>query len=273
LGQHFMVSRDVRERILQEADLGPGCTALEIGPGTGVLTEALLATGAAVIAVEVDAGLAHLLEDALGGRPNLRVWVADALRVDFPSALAPYLGQGPVRVVANIPYCITTPLILRLLEAGPLFDRLCLTLQWEVANRLTASPGTKAYGALTLACEYRASARIILRIPPEAFFPEPAVDSALVRLDCRSAPAVAVRSEAQFFRVIRATFGQRRKTVKNALRHAGWAVEAVESALAAAGIAESRRGETLTLAEFAGVAAALADRAAGADQGARQAAG
>jgi 16S rRNA (adenine1518-N6/adenine1519-N6)-dimethyltransferase len=273
LGQHFMVSRAVRERILQEADLGPGCTAVEIGPGTGVLTEALLATGAAFIAVELDAGLARYLEGTLGGNPNLRVWAADALRFDFPSALAPYVGRGPVRVVANIPYGITTPLLFRLLEAGPLFDRLCLTVQWEVARRLSASPGTKAYGALTLACEYRASARIVLRVPPDAFFPAPAVDSALVRLDCRPIPAAAVGSEAQLFRVIRAAFGQRRKTIKNALRHAGWPEQAVSAALAAAGIAAGRRGETLTLSEFAAVAAAMPDRTAWADREAGRQAG
>lgn len=268
LGQHFLVSRAVRDRILQEAELGPGCTAVEIGPGTGVLTEALLASGAAVIAVEVDAGLARYLDETLGGHPNLRVWAADALRVDFPSALAPYAGRGPLRVVANIPYGITTPLILRLLEAGPLFDRLCLTVQWEVACRLVAAPGTKAYGALTLACAYRASTRIVLRIPPGAFFPEPAVDSALVRLDSLPVPAVAVDSEAQLFRVIRAAFGQRRKTVKNALRNAGWPDDAVRAALAAARIAEGRRGETLTLAEFAAVAAALPARMARPGRGA-----
>jgi len=256
-GQHFMISRTVRERILREADLGPGCTAVEIGPGTGLLTEALLATGAAVLAVEVDAGLARFLEETLGNHPHFRIWVADALRFDYGEALAPYRGLGPVRVVANIPYQITSPLIFRLLEAGGLFDRLCLTVQREVADRLSASPGTKAYGALTLACQYRATVRTVFRIPPGAFYPAPAVDSALVRMECRPAPAVAVGSEERLFRVIRAAFGQRRKTLRNALRHAGWSVGSVGEALAVAGVAGERRGETLSLEEFARVSEAL----------------
>ena len=261
LGQHFMISRTVRDRILREADLGPECTAVEIGPGTGLLTEALLATGAAVLAVELDRGLARLLEETLGSHPRLRIRVADALHFDFEAALAPDRGRGPVRVVANIPYQITSPLIFRLLETAGLFDRLCLTVQREVADRLSASPGTKAYGALTLACQYRATVRTVIRIPPGAFYPPPAVDSALVRMECRPAPAVAVGSEARLFRVIRAAFGQRRKTLRNALRHAGWPVDEVEGALGAAGVVGERRGETLSLEEFARVSEALPARA------------
>lgn len=266
LGQHFMVSRAVRDRMLREADLGPDCTALEIGPGTGLLTEGLLATGAAVLAVEVDAGLARCLGERLGTHPHLRIWCADALRFDYAGALAPYRGRGPVRVVANIPYHITTPLILRLLGAAGVFDRLCLTVQREVADRLCASPGTKAYGALTLACQYRASTRIILRIPPGAFYPVPAVDSALVRMDWRPAPAVRVESEERLFRVIRAAFGQRRKTLRNALRHAGFSAGSVESGLAAAGVKGERRGETLSLEEFARLSESLPDRTESSDR-------
>lgn len=256
-GQHFLVSRTILQRILAEAELGPDCVAVEVGSGTGLLTEMLVDSGAAVLAVELDAGLARLLAERLGHRPNLRIWTADALRFDFVSALAPHRGQGPIRVVANIPYAITTPLLFRLLAAEGLFDRFCLTVQREVAERLAARPGTKAYGALTLACQYRAATRTILRIPPQAFYPAPAVESALVRMDCRAAPPVAVRSEAQLFRVIRAAFGQRRKTLRNALRHAGWTAGSVEGALDAAGVAGERRGETLSLDEFACLSEAL----------------
>jgi 16S rRNA (adenine1518-N6/adenine1519-N6)-dimethyltransferase len=259
-GQNFLVSREIRDRIVAEADLGPGCTVVEVGPGTGLLTEALLATGATVLAVEVDQGLVRLLEDSLGGRPNFRLFREDALRFDFEAALAPYRGGGPIRVVANIPYHITTPLLFRLLAAAGLFDRICLTVQREVADRLAARPGTKAYGALTLACQYLTVARAVLRIPAGAFYPVPAVESALVRLDCRPAPAVTVASEARLFEAIRAAFGQRRKTLRNTLRHAGWPAAAVETALTAAGVTGDRRGETLCLDEFARLSDALPER-------------
>jgi len=259
-GQNFLVSRGIRDRIVAEAELGPGCTVVEVGSGTGLLTEALLDTGATVLAVEVDRGLVRLLEEKLGGRPNLRLFLADALRFDFGAALLPYRGSGPIRVVANIPYYITTPLLFRLLKVAGLFDRICLTVQREVADRLTARPGTKAYGALTLACQYLTTARSVLRIPAAAFYPVPAVESALVRLDCRPAPAVAVTSEARLFGVVRAAFGQRRKTLRNALRHAGWPLPAIETALAAAGVMGERRGETLALEEFARLSEALPEQ-------------
>jgi len=256
-GQHFLVNRRVLERILAEAELTPDCTAVEIGPGTGLLTEVLVDSGATVLAIEVDRGLARLLAETMGDRPNLRIWTADALRFDYAAALAPYRGRGPIRVVANIPYSITTPLLFRLLDEKGLFDRLCLTVQREVADRLAARPGTKSYGALTLACQYRTVVRSLFSIPPQAFYPAPAVDSALVRLECRAIPPVSVRSEARLFQVIRAAFGQRRKTLRNALRQAGWPLEAVEGALAEAGVAGERRGETLDLGEFARVSEAL----------------
>ena len=259
-GQHFLVSRPILERILAEAELTPDCTAVEIGPGTGLLTEVLVGSGARVLAIEVDRGLARLLAETMGDRPNLQICTADALRFDYAAALAPYRGRGPIRVVANIPYSITTPLIFRLLDEQGLFDRLCLTMQREVADRLAARPGTKSYGALTLACQYRTVVRTLFSIPPQAFYPAPAVDSALVRLECRTSPPVTVRSDAQLFRVIRAAFGQRRKTLRNALRRAGWALDAVEGALAAAGVAGERRGETLDLDEFARVSEALPAR-------------
>jgi 16S rRNA (adenine1518-N6/adenine1519-N6)-dimethyltransferase len=266
-GQHFMVSRSVLARILAEAELEPGATAVEIGPGTGLLTEALLATGASVLAVEVDRGLVQLLEATLGGHPRFRIYAADALRFDFAAAVAACRAEGPVRVVANIPYQITSPLIFRLLGAEGVFDRLCLTVQREVADRLVASPGTKAYGALTLACQYRAVTRTVLRIPPAAFYPAPAVDSALVRMELLPAPAVEVGDEARLFQTIRAAFGQRRKTLRNALRHAGWSPAEVEEALAAAGVAGARRGETLSLPEFARISEALPGRAGTAGDG------
>ncbi len=233
------------------AGVGPGSYVVEIGPGTGVLTEALLRRGASVLAVELDRGLAAALEGGLGGHPALRILVADALRLDFAAHLCDHPARGRIHVVANIPYYITTPLILRLVKWRNLFQTLTLTVQREVAERIGASPGSKAYGALTLACQYWATARPILAIPRTAFYPVPAVDSTVVRLDLLDNPRVSVSSPGRLFAVIRSAFEQRRKTLRNALRHAGWPAVALDDALAACGIAGNRRGETLALEEFA----------------------
>jgi 16S rRNA (adenine1518-N6/adenine1519-N6)-dimethyltransferase len=185
------------------------------------------------------------------------VRTADALSFDFAEALRDDPRQGRIRVVANIPYYITTPLILRLLRHRELFDALFLTIQREVAERLTATPGGKTHGALTLACRYWAEARSVFFIPPTAFFPIPEVDSALVRFDLLDAPRVSVRFPGRLFAVIRAAFGTRRKTLRNALCRGGWPAASVDIALGAAGIEGRRRGETLTLEEFARLSEAL----------------
>jgi 16S rRNA (adenine1518-N6/adenine1519-N6)-dimethyltransferase len=256
-GQHFLVDVRVRDAIVAAAGVGPGDTVVEIGPGTGALTEALLRCGARVFGVELDRELAAALPEALGQPPGLTVWVADALRCDFGAHLRDHPACGRIRVVANIPYYITTPLILRLLGCRALFSTLHLTVQREVAERIGARPGTKAYGALTLACQYRADTRPVLAIPRSAFHPIPEVDSTLVRFDLLDAPRVSVSSPARLFRVIRAAFGQRRKTLRNALHGGGWSITALEAALDACGIAGQRRGETLTLKEFARLSEAL----------------
>jgi 16S rRNA (adenine1518-N6/adenine1519-N6)-dimethyltransferase len=259
-GQHFLIDPRIRDRIVEAAGVGPGTTVLEVGPGTGILTEALLAAGASVLAVELDRGLARLLQQTLGAHPGLTVWVDDALRLDLTARLGGHPDRGNIRVVANIPYYITSPLILRLLEHAELFRALVLTVQREVADRLTASPGKKAYGALTLACRYRADAHALLRIPCGAFHPAPEVESRLVRLDLLARPRIQTANPGHLFRVIRAAFGQRRKTLRNALRRAGWPPAQVEAALIAAAVDGSRRGETLSLEEFGGLAGALPDR-------------
>ena len=256
-GQNFLVDPGVRDRIVAAAGLAPGSLVVEVGPGTGILTEAMLRAGASVLAVELDQALAQALTDRLGRNPALVVRAADALTFDFTEALRDDPRQGRIRVVANIPYYITTPLILRFLRHRELFDALFLTVQREVAERLTATPGGKTYGALTLACRYWAEARSVLSIPPTAFFPIPEVDSALVRFDLLNAPRVSVRFPGRLFSVIRAAFGTRRKTLRNALCRGGWPVESVDAALGAAGIEGRRRGETLTLEEFAQLSEAL----------------
>lgn len=247
----------MRDAILAATGVGPGDTVLEIGPGTGVLTEALLRLGASVLAVELDRDLAALLRERLADEARLTLWVADALRFDLAAHLGDHPARGAVQVVANIPYNITSPLILRLLKHRELFSRLYLTVQREVAERLGATPGSKAYGALTLACQYWASVGRVLPIRRTAFYPVPEVDSTLVRFDLLEVPRVQVTSAEKLFGVIRAAFGQRRKMLRNALVNGGWRPEAVDAALALSGIAGDRRGERLSLEEFARLCEAL----------------
>jgi len=259
-GQNFLVDPRVRDRIVAAAGLSPGSLVVEIGPGTGVLSDAMLRVGASVLAVELDRDLARALSERLAGDARFAVRSADALEFDFAQALCGDPRRGRARVVANIPYYITTPLILRLVRQRELFEALFLTVQREVADRLSAAPGGKIYGSLTLACEYWATVRKVFTIPRAAFHPVPEVDSALVRFDLLDAPRVAVANPEHLFSVIRAAFGVRRKTLRNALCHAGWPTRLVESALAATGVGPMRRGETLTLEEFARLSDALPRR-------------
>ena len=259
-GQNFLVDARVRDRIVAAAGLSPGSLVVEIGPGTGVLTDAMLRVGASVLAVELDRDLARALSERLGGDARFAVRSADALEFDFAQALCDDPRRGRARVVANIPYYITTPLILRLVRQRELFEALFLTVQREVADRLTATPGGKIYGSLTLACEYWATVRTVFKIPRSAFHPVPEVDSALVRFDLRDAPRVSVADPEHLFRVIRAAFGVRRKTLRNALCHGGWPAHLVEGALETTGVGAMRRGETLALEEFARLSDALPRR-------------
>ncbi len=261
-GQHFLVDARLRDRIVSAAGLDAGWQVVEIGPGTGILTEALLDTGAAVLAIEIDRGLVALITERLGGHPGLRLETADALRFDFESPLR--TQRRPVRIVSNIPYHITSPLILRLLRYGRLFDALFLTVQKEVALRMTAAPGQKCYGAFTLACQYRAAVQALFPIPRTAFFPVPEVDSMLIRLDPRAEPPVIGAQPGRLFAAVRAAFGTRRKTLRNALAHR-WPLAEVDAALRSAGIDGRRRGETLSLAEFARLSACLPAGAAAPD--------
>jgi 16S rRNA (adenine1518-N6/adenine1519-N6)-dimethyltransferase len=250
----------VRDRIVASAGLGAGSLAVEIGPGTGILTEAMLRVEASVLAVEVDRDLVQALSERLEGDSRFAIWTGDALEFDFAQALRDDPRRGRARVVANIPYNITTPLILRLVRQRALFEALFLTVQREVALRLTALPGGKTYGALTLACQYWATVRLLFTIPRTAFHPVPEVDSALVRFDLLDAPRVAVEQPQQLFAVIRAAFGVRRKTLRNALCRAGWPSQAVEAALERIGVEGRRRGETLSLEDFALLSDALPRR-------------
>ncbi len=253
LGQHFLVDPRVLDRLVLLAELGPQDAVLEVGAGTGVLTRRLAQHAGAVIAVEVDRALLPALEEAVAGFPNVRVIRADILTLDLEALFPP----GFVRkVVSNLPYRIASPLVVRLLQGVRDLERLVLTVQREVAERMVAGPGSASYGLLSLLVQYRAKGRICLRILPRAFLPPPKVHSAVVVL--KPHPPFPVADEALLFRVIRAAFAQRRKQLRSALRGLGFSPEALAVAAQRAGIDLRRRGETLSLEEFIALADALA---------------
>ncbi len=260
-GQHFLVSRRALEAILAAARVERADTVLDIGAGLGTLTAALAERAGDVVAIERDPCLLPALQATVGAYANVRVVAADIMATDLNGL---FDRPGPRKVVANLPYNIASPLIVTLLEQPLGISRLLLTVQREVAARIAASPGGHDYGALSVAVQYRALASVVGRIPPGAFYPAPEVDSAIVLLDVRDHPAVAVDDEVAFFAVVRASFAQRRKTLRNALA-GGLACEPedVEVAAQRAGIDPRRRGETLTLDEFAGLARALAESSKG----------
>lgn len=260
LGQNFLVNPGVLDKIVAAAEVNAGDTVVEIGPGVGALTCRLAETAGKVVAVEVDRNLVTLLKEILVGYPNVLLLHADALKTDFEAAVAEAGGTFPYKVVANFPYYITTPLLFRLLNSGLRVCLLILMVQREVAVRMVARPGTKDYGALSVFVQYRTKPDLVSLVSRGNFFPAPEVDSAIVRLAVRSHPPVVVSSEELLFRVVRASFAKRRKTLLNALTGSdlGLDRELLRLSLARAGIDPERRGETLTLEEFAAITRSLA---------------
>src|SRR5574337_1572338 len=259
LGQSFLISSAVRDLILRAAEVGSQDLVVEIGPGTGVLTEGLAERAGGLVAIERDPGLYRLLVDRLGNRPKVSLICDDALSVDFASVLDTMFPEHQhAKLISNLPYSVATPLILQLITLRHCFSFLLVMVQREVAQRLLAAPGEEGYSAFTLRCRYEADAKAIAQVSKTAFYPRPAVDSTLVRLDLLPEPRVSVRSPELLFRIVRAAFGQRRKMLRNTLLHAGIMAEptALERTLVDADIDPKRRGETLSLDEFA----RLADR-------------
>ncbi|MEN6413802.1 MAG: 16S rRNA (adenine(1518)-N(6)/adenine(1519)-N(6))-dimethyltransferase RsmA [Veillonellales bacterium] len=250
LGQNFLIDESVVDGIVAAAELQADDAVLEIGPGIGTLTQGLAETGSHVVAVEIDRRLIEVLSQTLGGYENIRVVHGDILKIDISREMM----AEHYKVVANLPYYITTPIILGLLEARLPISLLVTMIQKEVAERMTASPGGKNYGALSVAVQYFTEPEIMFIVPPRSFVPSPAVESAVIRCRVRQQPAVDVRDEKVFFRVVKGAFAQRRKTLSNALKTTGAGTETIHNALAAAEIDGSRRGETLSLAEFAAIA-------------------
>ena len=248
LGQNFLIDGGIVRGIVEAAEIADGDRVLEIGPGIGTLTQGLAEAGADVTAVELDKKLPEVLAHTLAGYDNVRIVQGDILKVDIPEIM----GEGKFKVVANLPYYITTPILMALLERRLPITRIVTMVQKEVAERMTAQPGGKDYGALSVAVP-----EIVLEVPPKSFLPAPEVDSVVISCRVREVPAVRVRDERLFFRVVKAAFGQRRKTLSNAMKGAGFAKEEILSAFEGAGIDAARRGETLSLEEFASLADAL----------------
>ncbi len=249
-GQNFLIDRRVLERIVEAAELDKADTVLEIGPGIGTLTQALASEAGRVVAVEIDGALIPVLRETLAEYCNVEIVNEDILKYDI-SALA--AESGALKVVANLPYYITTPIIMELLEKEYPVEIITVMIQKEVAERMAAGPGTKDYGALSLAVQYYSEPELIANVPPNCFIPRPNVSSVVIRLRIRKEPAVRTADRQQMFSVIRAAFGQRRKTLKNSLANAGLGFdkEHIAAALDALGLPEEVRGEALTLEQFA----------------------
>lgn len=254
LGQHFLLDRDAVERIVAAAELTGAETVLEIGPGLGVMTRLLAEQAATVTSVEVDAGFIRVLEETVGPLPNVRVYHEDFLKLDLAEWVPSHLSPLPANVVANLPYNISTPILSALFGANHLWRSIVLLLQKEVADRMCAAPNTPDYGSLSVFAQFHAAVEITGAVAPSCFFPPPKVDSCIVRLTPLTEPPVSVRDVAHFQRIVRAAFNQRRKTLGNALSALPWGKDGARSALAAAGIDPIRRGETLSLQEFAAIA-------------------
>ena len=247
LGQNFLISEDVVRRIAAAAELTEGDAVLEIGPGIGTLTQALAETGADVTAVELDRRLLPVLDKTLEGYGNVRVINADVLELNVNEAM----GGKTFKVAANLPYYITTPIIFALLEKKLPVERMVVMVQKEVAERMTAAPGGKEYGALSVAMQYYTEPELAFIVPPDCFIPRPSVDSAVVVCKNRTTPPVDVCDEKLFFKVVKAAFSLRRKMLSNALKNMGITAQQAQEWLALAGIDPKRRGETLSLQDFA----------------------
>lgn len=254
LGQNFLIKRGIVDEIVHAAEITVGEPVLEVGPGIGTLTQGLAQSGADVTAIELDRCLLEVLDTTLASYDNVRIIHGDVLKLDVPTIM----NHKPFKVVANLPYYITTPIIMSLLESKLPIERLVVMVQKEVALRMIAKPGTKDYGALSVAVQYYTEPDIVLDVPPKSFLPAPAVTSSVIRCVLRDKPPVDVIDEKLFFRVVKAGFAQRRKTFSNTMKTTGLTRDRIEELLAKANIDGQRRGETFTLQEFADVANAWA---------------
>lgn len=268
LGQNFLIDANIVEKIMDSAQITRADRILEIGPGIGTLTRELVARAEKVVAVEIDRDLFPILGETLGNPPNLTIVHGDILKIDIKGLLEREFGTGEFKVVANLPYYITTPIIMRFLEEGHPFTTLTVMIQKEVAQRMIAGPEDKEYGALSVAVQYYTSPRIVCKVPASVFMPRPKVDSTVIALHRLNNPPVEVHDRNLFFNVVKDAFAKRRKTLLNNLStgHLGeLGKERMLEILETLGIEPSRRGETLSLEEFAKIANSLVPLPGGKD--------
>jgi len=256
LGQHFLVDRNILNKVIWAAQVEKEDTVLEVGPGLGKMTIALARQAKRVIAIEIDSKLVAILNEKMKNYPNVEVLKSDILKVDFNQFLK---KEGhPIKVVANLPYQISTPLLFRFIESKETFSTFILMLQKEVAERMVAPPGGKEYGPLSIFIQMFSDVSIRFFIKPSAFFPPPKVESAVVQMSWKEKPMVELRDEEWFKKVVKGCLGYRRKTLLNALKHSGLSFpQGVEERVEKVGIDPQRRPETLTIQEFGSLAKAL----------------
>ncbi len=253
-GQNFLIDTHVLEKIISAAGITKNDCVLEIGPGIGTMTQYLAENAGHVVAVEIDRNLIPILKETLADYDNVTVINEDILRVDIKALAEEYNGGKPIKVVANLPYYITTPIIMGLFESGAPIDNITVMVQKEVADRMKEGPGSKDYGALSLAVQYYAEPEIVANVPPNCFIPRPNVGSAVIRLTRHKEMPVEVKDPALMFKIIRASFNQRRKTLQNGLGNAPelpYTKEQIAAAIAEMGLTPTIRGEALSLAQFA----------------------
>lgn len=253
-GQNFLIDQGIVEKIVREAGVTKDDFVLEIGPGIGTMTQILCENAREVAAVEIDRKLIPILNDTLSEYDNVTIINDDILKVDINKLAEEKNGGRPIKVVANLPYYITTPIIMGLFEIHVPLDSITIMVQKEVADRMQTGPGSKDYGALSLAVQFYAKPEIVVNVPPECFMPRPNVGSAVIRLKRHETRPVDVKDEKLMFRIIRASFNQRRKTLANGLNNSpeiGYTKEQIAAAIEELGRGASIRGEALTLEEFA----------------------
>ena len=256
-GQNFLIDAHVLEKIVSAAGITKDDCVLEIGPGIGTMTQYLAESAGQVIAVEIDTNLLPILTDTLKDYSNVKVINQDILKVDINELVKEYNNGRPIKVVANLPYYITTPIIMGLFESNVPIDNITVMVQKEVADRMQVGPGSKDYGSLSLAVQYYASPYIVANVPPNCFIPRPNVGSAVIRLTRYQEPPVQVKDPKLMFKLIRASFNQRRKTLQNGLNNSpevSFSKEEITKAIESLGVSPSVRGEALSLEQFAQLA-------------------
>ena len=262
-GQNFLINTHILEKIIEAAQITENDCVLEIGPGIGTMTQYLCEAAKKVIAVEIDSSLIPILNETLSAYDNVEVLNKDILKTDIAALANEYNSGNPIKVVANLPYYITTPIIMQLFESHVPIESVTIMVQKEVADRMQTGPGSKEYGALSLAVQYYAQPEIITNVSPDCFMPQPKVGSAVIRLSRHEKPPVEVKNEKLLFQVIRASFNQRRKTLANGLNNFGTfsvGKESLQACIEELGIPANIRGEALSLEQFARLSNLIFDK-------------